>query len=416
MATGEITLTSLAKLDGWLWDSAVNGFGARKQTKGVFYYLRYRHNGTQIMKSIGRHGSPWTPDTARNEAQRLLGTLAGGDDPFAQPLSSEGFGAEIGRYLDRKRPVLRAGSFGEIARYLREYSAPLHKMKLEEIDRRTIAVLLGQIEQTKGPVARNRVRSALSGFFAWAITEGLLEANPVQGTAKANENGSRERVLTSDELRKLWRSLDDGRFSDIVRLLLLTGQRRNEIGWLQWREIDLARKLIVLAPERTKNHRQHEVPLSRQTLAILERQPRRNSSGFLFSDTRGFKNWDAAKARLDRRLAVAPWTLHDLRRTCATGMAELGVQPHIIEAVLNHVSGHKAGVAGIYNRARYEGEMRDALTKWADHVEALIVGPRKRPVPIGLMERAFAVARGSKIVPEEDLANLARQLTPLKRV
>jgi hypothetical protein len=83
--------------------------------------------------------------------------------------------------------------------------------------------------------------------------------------------------------------------------------------------------------------------------------------------------------------------------------------------VLNHVSGHKAGVAGIYNRARYEGEMRDALTKWADHVEALIVGPRKQPVPIGLMERAFAVARGSKIVPEEDLANLARQLTPLKR-
>jgi len=96
-------------------------------------------------------------------------------------------------------------------------------------------------------------------------------------------------------------------------------------------------------------------------------------------------------------------------------MAELGVQPHIIEAVLNHVGGHKAGVAGIYNRARYEGEMRDALKKWADHLEALIVGPRKQPVPISLMERAFAVARGSKIVPEEDLANLARQLTPLKR-
>jgi len=96
-------------------------------------------------------------------------------------------------------------------------------------------------------------------------------------------------------------------------------------------------------------------------------------------------------------------------------MAELGVQPHIIEAVLNHVSGHKAGVAGIYNRARYEGEMRDALTKWADHVEALIAGPRKQAAPMGLMERAFAVARGSKIVPEEDLANLARQLTPLKR-
>jgi hypothetical protein len=96
-------------------------------------------------------------------------------------------------------------------------------------------------------------------------------------------------------------------------------------------------------------------------------------------------------------------------------MAELGVQPHIIEAVLNHVSGHKSGVAGIYNRAKYADEMRSALQRWADYVEALIVEPRKQPVPTGLMERAFAVARGGKIVPEEDLANLARQIAPLKR-
>jgi integrase len=371
MATGKVTIGSLAKLEGWLWDTSVNGFGARKQTKGVFYYLRYRHNGAQVMKSIGRHGSPWTPDTARTEAMRLLGSLAGGTDPFARSLAGECFDTETLRYLDRKRASLRAGSFSEIERYLRQYSAPLHRLRLEEIDRRTIAVLLGQIEQDRGPAARNRVRSALSGFFAWAITEGLLESNPVQGTAKANENGGRERVLTRDELRKLWRSLGHGWFPDIVRLLLLTGQRRNEIGWLQWSELDLKRKLIVLPPERTKNHRQHEVPLSRQALVILERQPRRNSSEFLFSDTRGFKNWDAAKARLDRKLKIAPYTLHDLRRSCATGMAELGVQPHIIEAVLNHVSGHKAGVAGIYNRARYEGEMREALQRWADHVERI---------------------------------------------
>jgi integrase len=199
-----------------------------------------------------------------------------------------------------------------------------------------------------------------------------------------------------------------------VRLLLLTGQRRNEIGKLQWSEVDLARGMIVLPPERTKNSREHSLPLSRQAQAILECLPHRNTTGFLFGK-RGFSDWDRGKQELDQRLGIAPYRLHDLRRTCATGMAELGVQPHIIEAVLNHVSGHKGGVAGIYNRAKYEGEMRDALTKWADHVEALIVGPRKQPVPIGLMERAFAVARGGKIVPEEDLANLARQLTPLKR-
>jgi integrase len=348
-----------------------HGFGARRQTNGVFYYLRYRHNGSQIMKSIGRHGSPWTPDAARNEALRLLGTLAGGDDPFAKPLAADGFGAEAERYLERKRAALKPRSFEEVKRFLTLHSASLAKLRLGEIDRRTIAVLLGQIEQARGPVARNRARSALSAFFGWAITEGLLETNPVQGTAKVNEGGSRERVLAQDELRQLWHALGSGRFADLVRLLLLTGQRRNEIGNLQWNEIDLKRKLIVLPPERTKNKRKHELPLSHQALLILERQPRRNFSPFLFSDVQGYKDWDSAKARLDKRLHIADWHLHDLRRTAATMMGELGILPHIIEAILNHVSGHRAGVAGVYQRAKYEGPMRDALTKWADHIDQI---------------------------------------------
>jgi integrase len=409
MATGKITVAALNGLEGWLWCTQCVGFGARKQTKGVFFYVRYRHQGRQMMHSIGRLGAPWTPETARNEARRLLGIVSTGVDPRAQSLSSETFGAEVDRYLERKRTSLKPRTFVEYQCHLQKYAVPLHKLSLTDIDRRTVAILLGQIETDSGPIARNRLRSTLSSFFAWAIAEGLTDTNPVTGTAKAEEN-SRDRVLTQDELCKLWRGLGDGRFADIVRLLLLTGQRRDEIGRLRWSEVDLDRKLIVFAPARTKNSRQHELPLSTQALAILARQDRRTE--FVFSKAMG---WAKAKAALDERLRIAPWRIHDLRRTCATGMAELGVQPHIIEAILNHVSGHKAGVAGIYNRARYEGEMRDALTKWADHVEALIVGPRKQPAPIGLMERAFAVARGSKIVPEEDLANLARQLTPLKR-
>src|SRR5215831_3796451 len=146
MATGKITVASLRDLEGWLWDTTVNGFGARRQTKGVFYYLRYRHNGSQIMKSIGRHGSPWTPDTARNEALRLLGTLAGGGDPFARSLSGDIFGAEVERYLDRKRPLLKPRSFEEVKRFLTNHSGSLHKLRLGDIDRRAIAVLLGEIE------------------------------------------------------------------------------------------------------------------------------------------------------------------------------------------------------------------------------------------------------------------------------
>jgi integrase len=323
------------------------------------------------MHSIGRFGSPWTVETARAKALELLGTLASGTDPFTQSLSAETFGAEIERYSERKRKSLKPRSFTEDQRYLRKHSAPLHKLRLAEIDRRTIAVLLGQIETSSGPVARNRARSSLSSFFAWAIQEGLNEANPVEGTGKADGETSRDRVLTQDELRKLWRNLGEDKFGDIVRLLLLTGQRRGEISALAWSEVDLAKGMIILPPARTKNNRLHELPLSRQALAIIERQPRRNSSEFLFSDKQGYKDWNTGKTKLDERIRIAPYRLHDLRRTCATYLGELGVQPHHIEAILNHYSGHRSGVAGVYQRAKYEPEMRAALQRYADWLDQI---------------------------------------------
>jgi hypothetical protein len=140
------------------------------------------------MHIIGRLGAPWTPETARNEARRLLGIVSTGVDPCAeQSLSGETFGAEIERYLARKRNSLKPRSFVEAQRNLRKHSAPLHKLRLDDIDRRTIAVLLGQVETGSGPIARNRLRSALSAFFSWAIQEGLAELNPVQGTGVAAE-------------------------------------------------------------------------------------------------------------------------------------------------------------------------------------------------------------------------------------
>jgi len=366
MATGKVTIASINKLQGWLWDTTCVGFGARRQTNGLFYYVRYRHNGTQVVRSIGRHGSAWTPETARQRARQVLGTVALGTDPFAHTLSAEGFAHEVARYLERRRVALKPRAYGEVARHLTKQSAPLARLKLAQIDRRAIATLLAQIETTSGFVARNRVRSSLSAFFTWAIAEGLLDTNPVAGTAKAEEGGSRERVLTREELVKLWHSLGQDRYSDIVRLLLLTGQRRGEIGKLAWSEIDFARGMIVLPAERVKNSREHELPLSRQGLAILERQPRRNSSDLVFG---GFNNWDDAKQRLDQRLGIAPWRLHDLRRSCATHLGELGVLPHVVEQALNHVSGAKGGIAGVYNRSKMTDAVREALQRWADHLD-----------------------------------------------
>src|SRR5215469_5400514 len=124
MATGRITVASLNGLEGWLWDEKVCGFGVRRQRRGLFYYVRVRHKGQQVMRSIGRHGSPWTPDTARTKALELLGTLASGTDPFAQSLSGETFGAAIDRYLERKQGSLKPRSFVEVQRYLRKRAAP----------------------------------------------------------------------------------------------------------------------------------------------------------------------------------------------------------------------------------------------------------------------------------------------------
>ena len=324
------------------------------------------------MHSIGRFGSPWTVETARNEARRLLGVLVTGVDPCAQALAGEGFATAIDRYLERKRSSLKPRSFEDVERYLRKSAAPLHSLKLEEIDRRKVAALLGQIETNSGPVSRNNARSALSSFFSWCIAEGLLELNPVTGTAKASQNGSRERVLTQEELRQLWQTLPqiNAGFADIIRLLLLTGARRNEIGLLTWSEIDFKRGMIVLGPDRTKNRKTFELPLSTQALAILQRQLRRNSTEFVWTD-KGYQDWDRAKQRLDRRLGIADWHLHDLRRTAATQLGELGILPHVVEQTLNHVSGAKAGVAGVYNRSKMTDAVREGLQRWADHVDKI---------------------------------------------
>jgi integrase len=390
MAIAKITLRTVAGLASgtYVSDAIVQGFGVRRQKDGAYYYLRFRKNGAQYMKSIGRHGSPWTPDTARNEARRLLGVAVGGDDPFARPLATESFGHEVARYLGRKRAMMKPRAFEEVERHLTNHAAPLHKLRLGEIDRRIIAQRLGEIETASGPVARNRVRSSLSAFFSWAVTEGLLEVNPVQGTAKLDEGGSRERTLTPQELAELWSVLDDepnAQFADIVRLLILTGQRREEVGGLRWSELDFGRALIVLPPERTKNRRQHEVPLSRQAKAILERQPKRKGRDFIFGiGELGFSGWSDCKARLDQALlaarrktnrkakAMPDWRLHDLRRTCATMLGELGILPHVIEQALNHVSGAKAGVAGVYNRSKMIDAVRQGLQRWADHIDGIV--------------------------------------------
>lgn len=234
----------------------------------------------------------------------------------------------------------------------------------------------------------NRTLQISRQFFSWAIERGYLDHDPTAGINRPAKERTRDRVLSNDELTAIWRA--SGKlghpFGTVVKQLLLLGQRRGEVADMRWSELDLGTKIWTIPSCRTKNGRPHDVPLAEPVIEILTATPRIDDRVFPSVkklSKRSVSGFSKAKRHLDELIAglseksgdgsahiceLGPWVLHDLRRTAVTGMAELGVQPHVIEAVVNHVSGHRAGVAGVYNRASYAAEKKNALVRWADHV------------------------------------------------
>jgi integrase len=370
------------------FDAELPGFGVRLRAGGKRTWIAQYRLGTKQRRMT--LGTLETVDEgeARRRAKAALAKVHLGLDPQTEKAEARAqaaitLGSVVDRYLERAAPRLRPRSLVETRRYLQRDWAPLSELPLAKIGRKDVAARLNTLAQEGGPIAANRARATLSTLFSWAIGEGLADANPVIGT-RSNEEVRRERVLSDEELGLIWRHARDGDYGAIVRLLILTGQRREEVGGMHWSEIDLDKGLWALESERTKNRKRHDVPLSDLATAIVEGLPRRGERDLLFGLRDGpFKGWARAKGALDGRLETAlrdkrgdkavlvPWRLHDIRRTVATRMAELGVLPHVVEAVLNHISGHKAGVAGVYNRASYAGEKRAALTLWAERVKVL---------------------------------------------
>jgi integrase len=359
--------------------------------------FRIRDNGTRSWEfklgrlprmSLGKYPAV-SVEQAHKTAREFYAKVILGQNPVqeiaeAKARNAETFGAAVAIYLERRQPEFRARSFGDVTRHLTVNFAALKNMSLAAVDRRAIAAQISKLA-TKTPTQANRTLTSVHKFFSWCVGEGLVETNPATDCNKAQESDSRDRVLSNDEIRALLAALPaTGDYGDLVRLLLLTGQRRQEIARLQWGEIDFDTGRITLSGERTKNGRAHIIPMSDSVKAILQARPRNPGRDYVFGQRGGgYSDWGNAKAALDKKLAFKnEWRVHDLRRTCATGMAELGVQPHIIEAVLNHVSGHKGGVAGVYNRASYESDKRRALDLWANHVQALVTGEASKVVPM----------------------------------
>jgi integrase len=386
------------KTDHIEWDDDLPGFGLRLRGDRPTLVFQYKIGGRDGRTKRLTLGAVTALDfgETRKTAERLYAKVKLGEDPAADKAdakvkAAETFAATVARFLEYQRTRLRPRSYPDVERHLLIHAKALHGLQLAKIERRDIATVIAAVAENSGAVTGNRVRTTLSTFFSWAMMHGLVDSNPVMGTMRNREH-SRERVLEPAELRAIWNSLADDHFGSIIKLLALTGQRAAEIAALRWSEIK--DNAIVLPSDRTKNHRAHLVPLSKPARAIIEAQPRRtNSDGkprdLIFGLADGpFSGWSNCKDKLDARIVKAAgktlphWTPHDLRRTAATQMAELGIQPHVIEAALNHVSGHKAGVAGIYNRSSYEREKAIALDLWAERLMAIVEGREANVVPL----------------------------------
>jgi integrase len=357
------------------FDSDIGGFGIRIRKSGSrSWVFQYDFAGKTKRITLGKV-SAIDASKARAIASELHAKVRLGQDPAAAKAESEAraaetFGAAVKPYLQWQSARVRPSTLRHLERHLLVNLAPLQSLPINKVDRRAIAAQLARM--TGSPVQANRTRSTLTSFLNWAMREGLIDSNPALATNKYPER-PRERVLTNAELRTLWLALPESDFGDIVKILVLTGQRAREIADLQWSEVAFDKGIIELPPHRTKNRRRHTIPMSAMVRAILQAREQ-NGGTFVFgrSGLNGFSGWSRCKERLDDALRIPDWTIHDLRRVFATGAAEIGIQPHIIEAVLNHVSGHKSGVAGVYNRAAYEAEKATALSRWAEHVAAII--------------------------------------------
>ena len=388
------------KSDQIFFDADDHGFGLRIRADGgrqrQSWIVQYRVKGRTRRAKIGDYPTV-SPDQARKKAKTILASVQLGADPQAEKEAerakgSRTLGSVAGEYLAMKeleveRGQYRASSFRVTKIYLKrpQYFGPLHSHAITDITVADIAGRLNTINKKSGAVTAGRARSALSSMFTWAMRQGLMGPtpyNPASVTENPDARLSRDRVLKDTELAAIWRACKDDDFGRIVRLLICTACRREEIGGLRWGEIDQDAGTITLPKERVKNNHEHVLPLTPLALEIIGSVKEQVGRTHLFGDrsSTGFTTWYVAKHDLDDRLGkMAPWNLHDIRRGVATWMAEHGnVEPHIIEAVLNHYSGHKSGVAGVYNRARYSKQIRIALGLWDDHVRTLIQGGQRK--------------------------------------
>jgi integrase len=382
------------KTEHFEWDDAMPGFGVRLRGSSKRWTVQYRVGKQQRRESLGDIRKVRLEDARKIARQRFAQVEFGNDPAVERAKSLQAATAAIltlgnvaARYLTAKEDRLRPNTYKQAKYHFAVQWKPFAGRPIDSLKRADVAAQLQEIIKKHGRTSAARARGNLSALFTWAMKEGLCETNPVIATNDPDEGIlPRDRVLTDQELAAVWRACEDDTFGRIVRLLILTGCRREEMGSLKWSEVNLDSGVLTIPGDRTKNHRVLVLPLPPVAIEILQSTPRREERDVVFT-TRGtgFSAWSYSKIALDGRITTARgnplprWVLHDLRRTMRTGLGKIGVQPHIAELAINHVKG---GVQAIYDRHTYEREIKAALTLWANYVLSVVEDRQYKIVPL----------------------------------
>lgn len=379
-----------------IFDTQVQGFGVRiGQRDRAFFFIR-RVNGEKTRFSLGQYPA-MTLTKARSQALIILNQIKKGENPREDNRhrkqavidDAENTFTKIStRFLHeyakgKKKPLRQQTVKGYTWALTGEPSTAWKKRTLASITDREIIKIVDAYEAKKQFASARLFRAYLHRFFRWAVEKRLIDKNPASSIplASAPSDFNRERVLTITELRLVLDAAEklQNPARALLKMLILCGQRRGETSLMKWIDLQLDGEMPTwsVPAENAKNHLAHDVPLSPEAVTILMSLPRLGDYVFTTDGTTPVSGFSKIKTKLDKLLGesnMPHWTFHDLRRSCATGMADLGIGPHIIEAILNHISGSKSGVAGLYNRSKYDEERRRALVAWAAHITSCETG------------------------------------------
>lgn len=369
-------------------DDNVKGLRVRVGPSGTkTFILRKRLGERLINMALGQyHETRFTLAEARKIARSHVSDLEAGKDPRAP--KRKGAATIRNLWPDYKAVKATRRSIGEIERIFDRYILPEIGDRLADaITRADVTDLVDEIAKT-APVMARQVHAQLSSFYKWALPAldaKRIPGNPCRDARRPPAPKPRERVLSDDELKALWNVADKEPkpWGPAIKLLILTGQRRDEVIKAEHSEFDLEAKLWTIPGARAKNGKAHLVHLSAPAVAVLKAIDKVDETNKLFpargnseAATSGYsKAWGKIFAQVEKDIGeIERFTIHDLRRTMATGLQRLGIAMPVTEAVLNHISGSRAGIAGVYQRHDFKDEKRHALDTWAAEVERIVSG------------------------------------------